>query len=45
MISFDCDLTHGYFIHDFNQYLFYDDINFVTQKIVLYYHKKYLLKS
>ena len=25
--NFDCDLTHGFFIHGFNKYLFYDDIN------------------
>ena len=27
--NFDCDLRHGFFIHDFNKYLFYDDINFL----------------
>ena len=25
--NFDCDLTHGFLIRDFNKYLFYDDIN------------------
>ena len=24
----DYDLTHGFFIHDFNKYIFYYDINF-----------------
>ena len=27
--NFDCDLTHGFFIHHFNKYLFY-----VTQKFM-----------
>ena len=26
--NFDCDLTHGFFIKDFNKYLSHDDTNF-----------------
>ena len=26
--NFNCDLTHGFFVQDFNKYLFYVDINY-----------------
>ena len=37
---FDCDLTHGFFILDFNKYLF-DDDKFLCNKN-LCHHKKYI---
>ena len=43
--NFDCDLTHGFFIQDFNKYLFYDHINFdsdLTQGFFIRDFNKYL---
>ena len=35
---FDFDLTHGFFIHDFNKYLFYDDKFFTALKHGFFIH-------